>query len=893
MKSQDSVYLVDGSAYIYRAYHAIAPLSNSKGMPTHAIYGFTNILLRVIREKKPTYMAMAFDLKGPTFRHAIYEAYKANRPPMPDDLACQIPYIRKIARAFNIPGLELEGFEADDLIASAAWWLAANGHDVIIVSGDKDLLQLVGPGIVVWDPMSDKMMDSEAVAAKYNVGPEKLNDLFALIGDSSDNVPGVPGVGPKTAEKLINDFGSLNALYQNIEQLSQKKLKEKLITFHDQALLSQQLIALKSDLPVPKSIAEYRLPQPDQQALQALYRELEFARLLKSQAPTAPTDTKGFSLVQSPPRLQDICAILHKAPLLAIDTETTSLDPLTAELVGISLCADDKEAWYIPIGHRDEDGNHISGQLSLEEAFACLRPLLEDEKLTKIGHNLKYDLQILKQHGMLLKGPLRDTMIASYLLDPTRRSHKLDDLAMEHLNVSMISFAQATADDKRPDAFRFVSLPAAKDYSCEDAYSTFLLWQLFEPQLQKLELWTLFTELEMPLVPILARMEEVGILVNPAMLSGLSAEFAAQLAKLSEKIFSLAGEEFNINSPKQLGTILFEKLKLPMGRKTKTGYSTDVKVLEKLSAFHELPAALLEHRTISKLKSTYIDKLAGLIHPRTGRVHTSFNQTVTATGRLSSSNPNLQNIPIRTSEGQRIREAFIAAPGHTLLAADYSQIDLRVLAHYSGDEALVAAFVAGKDVHNQTAAEIFRVHPSLITPQMRRVAKSINFGIVYGMSAFGLASQLNISRKEAQTFINRYFDLYRGVKRFMEEIIEQARRDGYVTTLFHRRRILPDIQSSNKNVREFAERTALNTPIQGTAADIIKVATIRADRFLRERSLHSELLLQIHDELIFEVPLAELETTTTLVKQAMENVKELAVPLVVNLSLGSNLAATK
>ncbi|RJX28098.1 MAG: DNA polymerase I [Desulfurivibrio sp.] len=893
MKNHETVYLVDGSAYIYRAYHAIAPLSNSKGLPTHAIYGFTNILLRVIREKNPAYMAMAFDLRGPTFRHAIYTAYKANRPAMPDDLACQIPYIRKIARAFNIPALEMAGFEADDLLASAAVLLAARGHHVIIVSGDKDLLQLVRPGIVLWDPMSDKMMNREAVTAKYNVGPEKLNDLFALIGDSSDNVPGVPGVGPKTAEKLINDFGSLDALYQHIEQLGQQKLKEKLLAFHDQAWLSKKLIALKSDLPVPQEIEAYRLPQPDQHALYALYSELEFARLLKSQAPTSPMDSKGFSLVQSRQQLQDLCAMLHRGALLAIDTETTSLDPLTAELVGISFCADDKKAWYVPIGHQDGQGNQLAGQLSLQEAFSCLRPLLEDRQLTKIGHNIKYDLQVLKQHGVQLAGPLRDTMIASYLLDPTRRSHKLDDLAMEHLNTSMTSFAQVTAGDKRPDAFRFVSLAAAGAYSCEDACSAYQLWQLFEPQLRELELWTLFNELEMPLVPILARMEEVGILVNPEMLAALSAEFAHQLASLSAKIFSLAGEEFNINSPKQLGVVLFEKLKLPMGRKTKTGYSTDVKVLEKLSAYHELPAALLEHRTISKLKSTYIDKLAGLIQPQTGRVHTSFNQTVTATGRLSSSNPNLQNIPVRTSEGQRIREAFIAAPNHTLLAADYSQIDLRVLAHYSRDEALVEAFVAGKDVHSQTAAEIFRVHPSLITPQMRRVAKSINFGIVYGMSAFGLASQLNISRKEAQTFINRYFDLYRGVKRFMEEIIEQARRDGYVTTLFHRRRILPDLQSSNKTVREFAERAALNTPIQGTAADIIKLATIQADRQLREQALQSELLLQIHDELIFEVPLAELETTSALVKKAMENVMALAVPLVVNLSWGANLAATK
>ncbi len=893
MINQDSVYLIDGSAYIYRAYHAIAPLSNSRGLPTHAVFGFTNILLRVIREKNPNYMAIAFDLKGPTFRHVLYEAYKANRPPMPDDLICQIPYIRKITRAFNIHALEMEGFEADDLIASAAQVLAAQGHDVVIVSGDKDLLQLVGPHIILWDPMSDKLMDTTAVAEKYKVIPEKLNDLFALIGDSSDNVPGVPGVGPKTAEKLINDFGSLDSLYQNVERLSQKKLKEKLVTFQNQAYLSKKLIALRNDLPIAQELQNYRLLQPDQQRLQELYRELEFSRLLKSQTPTTPMETKGFVLVQTRQQLRDICQRLAKGSVLALDTETTSLDPLTAELVGISLSADGHEAWYIPISHHDANGEPLSGQFSIEEVFASLQPLFEDERLTKVGHNLKYDFAVLKQQGVTLQGPLKDTMIASYLLDPTRRSHKLDDLAVEHLNVSMTSFEQVTANDKRPDAFRFVSLPEACNYSCEDASSTMQLWKIFEPLLHELDLWTLFEELEMPLVPILARMEEVGILVNAELLEGLSEEFARQLADLSEKIFSLAGEEFNINSPKQLGVILFEKLKLPLGRKTKTGYSTDVKVLEKLSAYHELPAALLEHRTISKLKSTYIDKLAGLVHPRTGRIHTSFNQTITATGRLSSSNPNLQNIPVRTREGQRIREAFIASPGHILLAADYSQIDLRVLAHYSGDAALVEAFVAGNDVHNQTAAEIFRVHPSLITPQMRRVAKSINFGIVYGMSAFGLSSQLNISRKEAQTFINRYFDLYSGVKKFMEEIIEQARCDGFVTTLFKRRRILPDIKSTNKTIREFAERTALNTPIQGTAADIIKLATIHADRMLRSGNMKTEILLQIHDELIFEVPLAEQDHVAQLVKEAMENVMQLAVPLVVNLSWGQNLAATK
>jgi DNA polymerase-1 len=893
MENQESVYLVDGSAYIHRAYHAISALSNSRGMPTNAVFGFTNILLRVIREKNPAYLAMAFDLKGPTFRHEIYSAYKANRPAMAEDLAIQIPYIRKISRAFNFLILEREGYEADDLIASAAKLLAAAGHFIVIVSGDKDLLQLVDDHITLWDPMSDKVMDSRSVAAKYHVGPEKLTDLFALIGDSTDNIPGVPGVGPKTAEKLINDFGSLDGLYQHVDRVAQKKLREKLIAFRDQAFLCRKLVALQDDLQVPGAREAYRLPPADQQQLHELYTELEFSRLLKSAAPTCTMDSRGFALVRDMQQLRDICAGLARAPRLVLDTETTSLDPLTADLVGISLCADSSATWYIPTGHREETGGLVGGQLPRQEVLECLRPLLTDPDLAKIGHNIKYDYQVLKKHGVQLQGPLRDTMIASYLLDPTRRSHRLDDLAMEHLHCRMISFAEATGNDSRPDAFSFVSLSTACHYSCEDAAATFQLWEMFEPRLRELDLWDLFDDLEMPLTPILARMEETGILVDGAILDALSTEFAGQLARLNDKIFQLAGEEFNIGSPKQLGVILFEKLRLPMGRKTKTGYSTDVKVLEKLAAYHELPATVLEQRSISKLKSTYIDKLVPLIHPETGRIHTSFNQTVAATGRLSSSNPNLQNIPVRSPEGQRIREAFIAAPGHTLLAADYSQIDLRVLAHYSGDQALIEAFRSGKDVHSHTAAEIFRVHPSLITPQMRRVAKSINFGIVYGMSAFGLSEQLNISRQEAQTFINRYFELYRGVKRFMEEIIVQARRDGYVTTLFHRRRAVPDILSSNKTVREFAERTALNTPIQGTAADIIKLATIRADRLLRQHNLRSELLLQIHDELIFEVPLPELEATTALVKEAMENVMELAVPLLVNLSRGRNLAETK
>ncbi len=889
MIQQEPVYLIDGSAYIYRAYHAIAPLTNKSGLPTHAVYGFTNILLRVLREKAPRFLGIAFDVRGPNFRHELYQAYKANRPPMPDDLACQIPYIKEIVAAHNFACLERQGYEADDLLASAAKKLAAQGHPVILVSGDKDLLQLVSETITVWDPMRDVFMDPAAVRKKYNIPPEQLLDFFSLVGDSSDNVPGVAGIGPKTAEKLINQCGSLEGLYQNIETVSPAKLKEKLLASRENAFLSRQLIALKEDLASPE-LKEYEIPEPNEEKLRELYTFLDFSRLLKTETSGVALETKGFQLITTERQLEEVCQQLAKAPFLVLDTETTSLDPLVAELVGISLCGAAEEAYYLPIGHRDGDGNLVANQLPLALTKKSLDPLFSDPNLPKLGHNLKFDLPILENHGLRLDGPLWDTMIASYLLDPSRRSQKLDDLCLEMLGKRLTSFSEVTGGDKRPDSFAYVAPEAAKDYSCEDVAGAFLLWQQFRPQLEQLGLWELFSGLEMELVPILVRMEQTGITVDQALLHRLSEDFGLQLAELEKTIYAMAGEEFNINSTRQLGEILFAKLGLPQGRKTKTGYSTDVKVLESLARQHDLPAAIMAHRNLSKLKNTYVDKLPELIHPKTGRVHTSFNQTVTATGRLSSSNPNLQNIPVRTPEGQKIRAAFVAAPGRLFLSADYSQIDLRVMAHYAQDPALLAAFRTGLDVHNQTAAEIFRVNPAFISPEMRRVAKTINFGIIYGISAFGLAAQLNLSRKEAATFIERYFAHYAGVKRFMEEVVEKARQDGFVTTLLNRRRLLPDITSSNKTSREFAERTAINTPIQGTAADIIKLATIAATRRLSEQGLGAKLLLQIHDELVFEVPAAEIEATGGVVKEAMEGVMQLDVPLVVNTMVGENLA---
>jgi DNA polymerase-1 len=891
MPERSPVYLIDGSAYFYRAYHAIAPLTTANGLPTHAAYGFTNILLRVFKEKSPEFLAVAFDAKGPNFRHEKYADYKANRPPMPDDLAVQIPYIKKIVEAHNVHTMEEQGVEADDLIASAARKLAGLGHKVIVVTGDKDLLQLVNEDIIVWEPMKDVVMDAEGVKKKYNVPPSRLLDLFALMGDKSDNIPGVPGVGPKSAEKLINEFGSLENLYEKLDSLKKSRMKENLAAHREDAFLSRELIDLKEDLNISENINDYRLPGPDVAKLKELYTELEFTRLMKAEIPVEAVSREGFSLVQTDAELTGLVKLLQRADCMVLDTETSDVDPLSAELVGMSVCINAEQSYYIPMGHRDENGKTFPGQPAKRDVLKVLQPFLEDEKLPKLGHNIKFDYSIIKMQGegATLKGPLWDTMIASYLLDPGRRTFKLDDLCREILDIKMTTFSEVTKGDKRPEAFVYVPLEDAKNYSCEDVHGTFMLWQEFRPKLEKQKLWPLFADLETPLVPILAEMELAGIRVNTNLLKELSREFSAKLAELEKEIYKLAGQEFNINSPKQLGEILFDKLKLPHGRKTKTGYSTDVKVLEKLS-FHELPQAVLIHRNLSKLQSTYVEKLAGLAHPKTGRVHTSFNQTVTATGRLSSSKPNLQNIPIRTEEGQRIRQAFVPEKGHVFVAGDYSQIDLRVLAHYSQDKALLEAFRSGQDIHNQTAAEIFFVSPMLITSQMRRVAKTINFGIVYGMSSFGLAGQLNLSRKEAQTFIDRYFKHYAGVQQFMEEIVIQARKDRYVTPLLNRLRLLPDISSSNRTRREFAERTAINTPIQGTAADIIKLAMIRVEHELQKAELQAKMLLQIHDELVFEVPEKEVDKTEKLVKNCMESVLKLDVPLVVNITIGKNLS---
>ena len=889
------VYLIDGSAYIYRAYHAIRPLTNSNGLPTHAVYGFTTILRRILREKGPEYLAVAFDTKGPVFRHKISAEYKANRPPMPEDLVPQIPYIHKIVDAYNLLSMSADELEADDLIASAARLLVEQGCKVVIVSGDKDLLQLVSKDITMWDPMNDRLLDVAAVEEKYGLKPEQLLDYLSLTGDSADNIKGVPGVGPKTAQKLLTEHKTLDGLYEQVDGLKKSKMKERLIAHKEDAFLSRELVRLQDKAEVETDLQAYQVSDPDPDALRELLTELEFFTLLKSDVPAAKVATEGFVLVRQRDELEQLVKVIGKqlqgAGHLVVDTETTSLDPLQAELVGISLCVETKQAWYLPCGHRDSEGNLLADQLTVQDIVDLLGTLLTDPAIAKIGHNLKYDYAILaapQNGGIRLAGPLYDTMLGAWLLEPGRRSYKLDDLCQK-IDLKLTPFSEVVDGDKAPDAFCRVALEVAKNYSCEDVYGSLRLFEEQRPELEKQELWTLFSKVEGMLIPVLAAMEETGILLDKEVLQGLTKEFGVQLDELEQEIYALAGHAFNINSSQQLAEVLFDELGLPKGRKTKTGYSTDVKVLEKLSHKHELPARILRFRNLAKLKSTYVDKLQTHISPVTGRVHSSFNQWGTATGRLSSSNPNLQNIPIRTKEGRRIRSAFIAPPGSLLLSADYSQIDLRVLAHYSQDKALLEAFRGEQDIHSQTAAEIFQVAPQLLTGEMRRVAKSINFGIVYGMSAFGLSAQLGISRKEAQTFIDRYFVHYPGIQQFMDDIMDQARVDGYVTTLLGRRRQLPEINVSNRNRRQFAERMAINTPIQGTASDIIKLAMIKVHEELLGQQAQAQLLLQIHDELVLEVPEDELESVSAMVKETMESVMELDVPLKVNTEVGESL----
>ena len=887
-RERKTVYLVDGGSYIHRAYHAIRHLSNSKGFPTNAIFGFAKMILRIFSEKSPEYLVIALDARGPTFRHELYEDYKATRPPMPEDLAIQLPYIRAVLRGLNVKMIEKKGYEADDIIGTLVRMCEDQDFQVVIVTGDKDFRQLVSPKVSLWDTMKEKVTDYDSFVEEYGLEPSQIIDLMGLSGDSSDNIPGVPGVGEKTAASLIKQFGSLENVLESLEDIKSEKLRENLETNRENAALSKRLVTIEQFVPLEEGIEDLRVGEPDNQDLTEIFRELEFRGLWDQFATRKEPVSKDYRLCLSEKELLSLAQEIKEKGFASIDTETTSNEPLRAELVGISFAFEENMAYYLPLAHRYLGA---PDQLDLSNALSILKDILEDKNIAKIGQNIKYDALVFRRHGAELKGIHFDTMIGSYVINPGLRQHNLDYLAQHFLNHKMITYQEVVGKGKEQRCFSEVDVERAMEYSCEDADVTLQLRSIIEKELQSVKNQDLFYGLEMKLLPVLVDMEWNGIRIDADYFREMSGKFSAQLKKIQEEIFAEAGMEFNINSSQQLGYVLFEKLQLPVQKKTaKTkAYSTDVKVLEKLASLpYKIPKLILRYRTLSKLKSTYLDTLVKRVDPNTGRIHTSFNQTVTATGRLSSSNPNLQNIPIRGAEGRDIRKGFVAAEGHRLLSADYSQVELRVFAHYSEDAVFIEAFRREEDVHSRTASEILGVDMDAVTPDMRRVAKAINFGIIYGMGPQRLAEELGIDAKTAKDYISAYYERYQGVARYREEAIASAQNNGFVTTLFNRRRYLPDIHHRNRVIRAEAERMAINTPIQGTAADLIKKAMIHIhDRLSRENS-RSRMLLQVHDELVFEVPEDEVNAVTLIIREEMEGVHELRVPLKVDISSGRN-----
>jgi DNA polymerase I len=899
------LYLVDGSAVFYRAYFALIrnPLINSKGEDTSATFGFVTSLLKILREENPDAMAVVFDSKQPTFRHERYPEYKSTRAKMPQELVVQLPRIREAVRALSLPEFELEGFEADDIIGTIAKAAERDGYEVWCVTGDKDYFQLVSDRVRIYNPRkvaeAPERLGREEVKAKFGVYPEQVIDKLALMGDSSDNVPGVPGVGPKSADALLEQFGSLDEILKRTDEIKAKGVREKVTANTELARLSRELVTIHTQVPIPFDLPSLARRPVDYEATKKLFMELEFTSLLRQlgsaegieQAkPTEQGTSAAYRTVASMEELRALMARLLSCREIAVDTETTSLDPLQAELVGVSLSDQAECGYYIPMGHTQE----AEKNLPKEEALAVLKGLLELPSVSKFGQNIKYDYQVLKQHGIEVSPISFDTMLASYVLNPSGRQHSLDYLALKHFDHQMQPITDLIGSGKGQKTFDTVGIRAATAYSCEDADYTYRLRSVLAPQLDQSGLGHLYYSIELPLVKVLAGMEEAGVRVDEPFLATLSAQMEENLHRLRKEIYQIAGGEFNINSTQQLAHILFEKLRLPHKGKTakKTGYSTDVSVLEELAKIDPFPALILEFRQTGKLKSTYVDAIPRMINPRTGRVHTSFNQTIAATGRLSSTDPNLQNIPVRTEEGREIRKAFVPRDAdHILLSADYSQVELRILAHYADDQSMIGAFRRGEDIHARTAAEVFGVPLDQVTSGQRRVAKTCNFAIIYGVTAYGLTQQTQMTVAEAQKFIDTYLDRYPGIRRYMESTKESARQLGYVTTMFNRRRYLPEINDKNFAVRQFAERTAINTPIQGTAADIIKVAMLRI--FNELQGMRSRMVLQVHDELVFDVYKSELEAVRTLVREGMEKAVELKVPLTADISVGENWLEAK
>ena len=889
MSKRKTLYLIDGSSYIFRAFFGVRQqLATSKGFPTNALYGFINMLQKVIREEKPDYLVVAFDSPDKTFRHKIYPNYKANRDAPPEELSRQFPYFEPLVTAYGLSSIRRPGFEADDIIGTLAIKGKQKGLEIVIVSGDKDMMQLISPHIYMLDTMKNKKFMDKEVIEKFGVQANKVVEVMGLMGDSSDHIPGVAGVGPKTAAELILKFGSIEALYKRIDEVEKKNVKEKLERDKENAFMSRELVCIDTAMDLEFNADLMKLGKVDSAKLKKMFEEFEFVSFLEGMqdgtANSLKIDRSEYKTILTEKSFNDLIESLAKKKSFAFDVETTSKRPVWARLVGISFSFEDGNAFYLPLAHRYLG---VPEQLEFKAVCEKLKPILEDKSIKKCGHNIKYDLIVMSNEGIALDGVDFDTMIASYLLNPSSRGHGLDALTMEYFGHKNLTYKEMTGTGSKEIGFDEVEVDRATEYAAEDSDMTWRLKGKLQPQLKDSTL-KLYKEIELPLLEVLAEIELNGVYVDRKHLKKLSSKIDKQLLHLEKDIYVLADEEFNINSPKQLSVILFEKLKLPVVKKTKTGYSTDVSVLEQLAVEHKLPEQVLSYRQLAKLKSTYVDALPGEIFENTGRVHTSFNQTVAATGRLSSSNPNLQNIPIRSDMGKEIRKAFTAEGDNMLLSADYSQIELRILAHLSKDKALKNAFDKGEDVHARTAADIFGSSLEQVDENSRRMAKAVNFGIIYGLSAFGLSRQLNISRKNARDFIDQYFSLYSSVKDFMDNTIAEARECGYTLTMFNRRRYLPDLKSDNRQVRESAERIAINSPIQGSAADLIKVAMIQVSKNLKKIKLNSKMILQVHDELLFECPIQEKKEIESLVCKEMEGACTLSVPLVVDIGWGKN-----
>ena len=908
------VTLVDGSGFIFRAFHGLPMMTRPDGVPVNAVYGFASMLMKLMQDSTSDHLAVIFDAGRTTFRSEIYPAYKAHRPEPPEELVPQFALIRDAVRAFNVPCVELAGFEADDLIATYARLAREQGARVTIVSSDKDLMQLVGEGVEMFDPLKNRVIGPAEVFEKFAVAPDKVVDVQALAGDSTDNVPGVPGIGIKTAAQLITEYGDLESLLARAGEIKQPKRRESLIENADLARVSRRLVELRQDVPVPESLDNFGLRQPDRiellafidaQGFRSIRARIEQHLNANGALPATPEPASAlkietdYELVLTVEALERWVAAARSVGVVAVDTETNSLDSLRCDLVGVSLSVAPGKACYIPVLHSDGPaqgdllgGGGPSGPTILPKAVTLeiLKPLLEDPGVLKVGHNIKFDLQVLSQVGIEVD-PIDDTMLLSYVLTCGLHGQGMDELSSRYLNHQTIPFSQVCGTGKAQITFDRVPLDKALAYAAEDADITLRLYHYFKPRLLAEHMVTVYETLERPLVQVLSRMERHGIKVDKAELQAMSVEFGQRMTALEREICELAGMEFNVGSPKQLGEVLFDKLQLPGGKKGKTGaYATGADILEQLAGAHPLPQKILDWRQIAKLKSTYADALVEQINPATGRVHTSYSMAGTSTGRLASSDPNLQNIPIRTEEGRRIRRAFIAEPGNLLLSADYSQIELRLVAHVANIEGLKQAFRDGDDIHAITASQVFGVPVKGMDPMIRRKAKAINFGIIYGISAFGLARQLDIPNGEAKSYIDAYFAKYSEIRSYMERTKEEARTNGFVTTLFGRKCFTQGIAEKNPAMRAFAERAAINAPIQGGAADIIKRAMMKLEPALAAANLSARMLLQVHDELVFEVPEAEAEATRTLVKKVMEEAASLDVPLVVETGVAKSWA---